>query len=381
MQYVNEIKTLMDFQPKPCVSIYLPLTQGNESTQAQIHLKDLLREAQSQLLEVLRRPDVEELLLPTENFLIDARTWEKRGSGLALFLAPGFFKTISSPKPFDIQVVVGDMFHIKPMLSLLNNPGDFYVLDLDLGKTRLLYGTQYSLNPVELPDTPLSLEEAMQYDDPERQLQFHTSTGHRAGATRRDAQFHGHGGGADDEKTNILRYYHQLDNALQKLIKDSRTPVILAGAEYLTAIFREASDYRYLADGIISGSLSEKHISDIREEAWQGIAPYYAAAQADILSKYNELLGTGKSSQDMKEVILACYHGRVEALFVAVDTQVWGDIDAEKSTVDVHQTPGPANQDLLNLAAIQALHYGATVFALEQRSMPGKAVIAAVFRF
>ncbi|HSL93757.1 MAG TPA: hypothetical protein VK905_04070, partial [Bacillota bacterium] len=244
MDYANEIKLLMNTVEQPCISMYLPLSVGNESVQAKITLKSLVREAEDKLLQTMRRPDVEALLSPMESFLLESRNWEKKGNGLAVFIAPGFFRYVHAPIEFSRRLMIGDCFHIKPMLQLLNNPGDFYVLDLDLGKTRVFYGTEFALEEIELQGTPLSLEEAMQYDDPENHLQFHTSTPSRGGeGGRRAAQFHGHGGTTDYEKNNILRYFQQLDVGLQSLVSTSNTPVVLGGAEYLTAIYREASKY------------------------------------------------------------------------------------------------------------------------------------------
>jgi hypothetical protein len=244
MDYANEIKLLMSNVTQPCISMYLPLSVGNESVQAKITLKSLLREAETKLLQTMRRPDVEELLSPMESFLLESRSWEKRGNGLAVFIAPGFFRHVHAPIEFSRRLMIGETFHIKPMLQLLNNPGDYYVLDLDLGKTRVFYGTEFTLQEIELQGTPLSLEEAMQYDDPENHLQFHTSTPSRGGeGGRRAAQFHGHGGTTDYEKNNILRYFQQLDVGLQNVVATSGAPVVLGGAEYLTAIYREASKY------------------------------------------------------------------------------------------------------------------------------------------
>ncbi len=82
----------------------------------------------------------------------------------------------------------------------------------------------------------------------------------------------------------------------------------------------------------------------------------------------------------MEEVVLACYHGRVESLFVATDVDAWGKVDASSSVVDIQVEPRPDNHDLLNLAAIAALQHGGTVFALKQDDIPGGAEIAAVYR-
>ena len=382
MDYANEIKLLMSNTEQPCISMYLPLAVGNESVQAKITLKDLVREAEVKLLETMRRPAVEELLAPMETFLFESRNWEKRGSGLAVFLAPGFFRHVLAPIEFSKRLMIGETFYVKPMLQLLNNPGEFYVLDLDLGKTRAFYGTEFTLQEIELQGTPLSLEEAMQYDDPENHLQFHTSTPSHGGEGRRAAQFHGHGGTTDYEKNNILRYFQQLDVGLQAAISASGTPVVLGGAEYLTAIYREASKYPALASQIIPGSMSNRQPLEIRKSAWQIAAPHYKQVEEKARARYSELLGTGLASNNPEDVILACCHGRVATLFVSLNRQIRGEIDLEAGTVTAFdEGDARAGHDLLNLAAMQAISQGGALFVLQPEDMPGGAALAAVYRF
>lgn len=382
MDYANEIKLLMSHADQPCISMYLPLAIGNESVQAKITLKSLLREAEAKLLQSMRRPEVEALLSPMESFLLESRHWEKRGNGLAVFIAPGLFRYVHAPIEFSRRLMIGETFHIKPMLQLLNNPGDYYVLDLDLGKTRVFYGTEFTLDEVELQGTPLSLEEAMQYDDPENHLQFHTSTPSRGGEGRRAAQFHGHGGTTDYEKNNILRYFQQLDGGVQSLVSTSNTPVVLGGAEYLTAIYREASKYAGLMPGIIGGSLSTKQPAELRQSAWQIASPHYRQVEKKARERYAELMGTGLASNNPEEVILGCYHGRVATLFVSLHKQIWGEVDLESGKVDTCEPDTEdKGHDLLNLAAMQAIAQGGAVFVLPPEEMPDGAALAAVFRF
>jgi len=49
---------------------------------------------------------------------------------------------------------------------------------------------------MDLGDTPRKIEDILKYDDPEKQLQYHTGTS--SGKGKRSAIFHGHGVGTDD---------------------------------------------------------------------------------------------------------------------------------------------------------------------------------------
>jgi hypothetical protein len=71
----------------------------------------------------------------------------------------------------------------------------------------------------------------------------------------------------------------------------------------------------------------------------------------------------------------------VEALFVALGVQVWGKFDKDTNTIHIREEPQPGDEDLLDLAAIQTILKGGTVYALEPEKMPGHGSLAAVFRY
>jgi hypothetical protein len=104
-------------------------------------------------------------------------------------------------------------------------------------------------------------------------------------------------------------------------------------------------------------------------------------AREKAVARYSQLAGTGQSTADVKEAVLAAHHGRVDVLFVALGVQVWGNFDPGTHTVHVHQGPEPGDRDLLDMAAIQSILNGGTVYAVEPEQVPGDAPLAAVFRY
>lgn len=49
--------------------------------------------------------------------------------------------------------------------------------------------------------------------------------------------------------------------------------------------------------------------------------------------------------------------------------------------VSIHQQAEYGDEDLLDFAAVQTLLYGGTVYAVEQRHVPGGTSAAALFRY
>jgi hypothetical protein len=383
----DDLRTLIRKREGLCVSIYMPTHRaGREVQQDPIRLKNLLGNALDRMVTGgVRTPEARELLEPADKLLHDGIFWQHQSDGLALFVSPEMFHHYRLPFDFEELVVVTDRFHIKPLLPLLSGDGRFYVLALSQNEVRLLQGTRYSVSEVDLEDVPESLAEALRYNDPEKRLQFHTGTRTPGGKGERPAIFHGHGiASADDPKDYILRYFHQVARGLRDLLRDEQAPLVLAGVDYLLPIYQEANSYPHLVvDEGIERNPEEMSAEELHKHAWAIVHPLFLSAQKEAAARYRQLAGAGseQASSDLKEVIPAAYHGRVETLFVAVGLQQWGAFDPDTNAVHLHERAEPGDEDLLDFAAIHTLSNGGSVYAVEPKKVPDDAPLAAVFRY
>ncbi|MDQ3458382.1 MAG: hypothetical protein M3498_03605 [Deinococcota bacterium] len=375
-------------QEGPCVSIYLPThPRGEDAEQDPIRLKNLLTDADNQLSEQgLRRDDIDAILEPARALLRDnIAFWQHQGDGLALFLAPGTFHLYRLPVSFDEFSVVTDRFHLKPLLQLLANDGRYYILALSQNELRLLQATRHTVTEVELDNVPESLADALKYDDPEKQLQHHTSGMAGGGGNPRQggrgpAIFHGHGP-EESKKTDILRYFQQIDRGLMEHLKDKRAPMVIAGVDYLHPIYREANSYGHLLEEGAHGNPDGWRMGELREKAWEVVEPHFKRAHEEAMARFGQLAGTGQASRTLREIVPAAGQGRVDTLFVQLGVRRWGVADPAQNEVTVHDERQPGDQDLLDFAAVQTLLNGGTVYAVQPDEIPDGAPIAAVFRY
>jgi hypothetical protein len=379
----RELRALSEERGDACVSLYIATHRaGAEIQQDPIRLKNLLKEAEATLITMgLRSPDAGELLEPAQALLEDHEFWQHQSDGLALFLSPGSFRGYRLPFKFDELVVVTNRFHVKPLLPLLSGDGRFYVLALSQNEVRMLQGTRYSVAEVDLEDVPKSLAEALRYDDPERQLQFHTQTQTPGGRGDRGAAFHGHGVVSDEDKEDILRFFQKVDEGLQDVLGDEQSPLVLAGVEYLLPIYAEANTYSNLISGGVKGNPEALGSEDLHKRAWEIVEPHFQEAQVRAIARYEQLASTEQASSDVRTVVPAAHHGRVDTLFVAVGQQHWGAFDPQTNTIEIHGEEEPGDEDLLDLAAVQTLLHGGKVYALEPAEVPDGVPVAAVFRY
>lgn len=380
----EELTKLYQKREGICVSIYMPTDpQTTETDQGRIQLKNLLTEAEKRLLAAgLRVPDAKKLLEPAQKFLWDKLFWRHQNEGLALFFSEEAFYDYRLPHDFEPQVTVADRFHVKPLLPLLVDNGQFFVLALSQNQAKLLQGTRHSIREVDVAEIPANLAETMVPDGPEKQLQFHTGSG-SSGGGKRAAIFHGHDAAGKLSRTNIRRYFREIDEGLSAWLMNEHAPLLLAAVDSLLPLYKEVNSYPHLIDKSISGNPEELRTEELGRLGWAIVEPLFQQTRQQAESQYKQLMGIAdeRASNDSAQIIEAAYHGRIETLFVALGQRLWGQFDAETGAVELHEKQQRSDDDLLNTAVIQTMVNGGTVYAVPLGEMPDETILTAVYRY
>lgn len=382
----SDLEKLIQKEKGICASIYLPtFRKGKETEQNPIVFKNLLSDVEKNLEKAdYRRHEIDQLLEGPRRLVDDLPFWNKQSDGLAVFISQEGFSYHRFPLKFEPLSVTGNRFHLKPLLSMLSNDGRFYLLALNLKEVRLFQGTHYSISEIELEGVPASLEEALKYDDPERQIQFHSGVRSPQGGVKFKPTFHGQGVTEDDSKKNILRFFQKVDKGIRALLGNENNPLVLAGADHLISVYREANDYSFLMERGIPGNPQEKSIPELHREGWTLVKPLFLERQKKAAEAYVALSAKNdhRTSADLREVIAAAYAGRVGTIFVPLEEHVWGTFYPQSGEMSLDDSENVFNDDLIDLAAVQTLFHGGTVYAVGVEDMPGdEQNIAAVFRF
>lgn len=364
------------------VSLYMPAHRiPNEAEQDPIRLKNLLDTAEAQLRSLnVSKTKLDALLDPARRLAENALFWQNQSDGLAIFLSAKEAHILRLPLTFDELVVAGAHWHIKPLFELLTGNGRFYLLALSQNEVRLLEGTRDHIDEVALDSVPASLAEALRFEDPERQLQFHSSEGGRAVPGSRAAIFHGHGV-EDEDKDRILRYFHLVDDGLHDFLHDTQAPLVLAGVDYLLPIYREANSYPHLMEQGVTGNPEHMRPEELHAAAWPLVEPRFRAQIEAAKTRYRNLENSDQVAASLEKVVTAAYQARVDTLFVARGEQAWGEHDPGQDRIVRYESQKPGARDLLDYAAIQTYHSGGAVYLLPAAAMPTTGAIGAILRF
>ncbi|MCA9559021.1 MAG: hypothetical protein KC583_10705, partial [Myxococcales bacterium] len=240
----HELRTLVEQATSPAVSIYAPMAKaGPDTRQNATRFKNLVREAAERL--DIERPDEDPLLAPLYARIDDHDFWQHQEQGLAVFRSRDVLRWVKLPVETLTEVTVADTFRVAPILALLAGNQAFDILTLSLGEVRLFECDRFVMQPQKLPaGAPRRLEDAVGYDSPRANLQFHS-----AGRGGNRPIYHGHSAEPSPD-AEVRQFFGRLAAALGPFL-DVRVPLVLAGQPHLQARFREVAHLpQLLPDGV-----------------------------------------------------------------------------------------------------------------------------------
>jgi hypothetical protein len=102
-----------------------------------------------------------------------------------------------------------------------------------------------------------------------------------------------------------------------------------------------------------------------------------------LTARFERIFGQGqaRASIDLEEVLEGARTGRVDTLFVADDTHLWGRLDGAAHGVNERNEPAAGDEDLLDVAAAETLRNGGAVQVLPRADAPFGKPVAALFRW
>jgi len=377
---VQTLRELVQGNSEPCVSFYVPLGAGPETEESRIRVKNLLRQAEEALLERgFRRPEVDKLLKAARPVLETARDSHPRDAALAALIAPGQLYEFQLPYKCDPLSVVGERFHIKPLILGVKQDRRYYLLALAQNDVRLYEGDRVELRPVHVPNLPANINEAVPPTEAEKSVQWHTRTPWQSG--RRSPMFFGPSDVGSDQIARLQHFCGRVDAAVCQFLGDRQEPLILAAVDFLQPIYRSVSRYARLLPQGIEGNPEPIPIQQLHAQAWAIAEPEFRAAELKHLELLPEAISKNRGSTDLAEILSGAANARVAELSIAVDRHQWGRFDPETGELHIAPKQSPQNEDLLNLAAIHTLKHGGTVHAVSSTDLPDASAAAAIFRF
>lgn len=326
--------------PGPCMTIFLPAYRpgGQMLHTPSMLLRNFVQDAARRLeTSHVARREMDDLLQPLRAMEGDPRTDEGCHWARTLLRAPGVFETIFLREPVAAKSLIGERFHILPLLGELNLPAEFYVLKISR-KNAALFRAQFSLETLPLPGKlPDNVVEFLNLDKPDHDRENRSAAGPSAG---RRIRF---GTGTEREtEPGYVAYYRALDGALREF--KPKGPIILAGVEVETTLYREVSSETNLLAGTIGDIAPDQETIELgytilRAAAFERVAKSLAQAK--------ERLAPSRFTVNQAIILDAAAEGRVARLFVR----------------------SGADEDAVNVAVVETIRHGGEAAAAPAEKM------------
>jgi hypothetical protein len=297
----------------PALTVFIPTARhGPETEHGPTRLRNLVGSVTSDAEATFGARTTHQLLEPVLALADDSAIWQHQADGLAIFTAPTEHRQFRLPVAFAEDAVVGERFRLRPMIDYLAGEDVFYILALAQNSLRVFEATKQSIDELPTEQLPASMDDALRFEDPERQLQSQSVGGG-------DVQFHGHGAGEELDKQALARYFRAVDRGLVEMLGATTLPVVMACVDYYLPIYRDITSLANVIDVAVSGNPEHRSAAELHIAALPLIEPIAQQRTAAIASRYQEFAGTGRTVTDLTALTAAAGEGRIDTLLISAD--------------------------------------------------------------
>jgi hypothetical protein len=345
----------------PCISIYFSTySLENNPNPLDARFRAVLEKAQAKL-SVLAPDGQGDLYFRKLYDFANTKQWERQQGGLAIFCAPDFLRIFRTARPISESLHAGPTFYIRPLLPVVTRQKELSVLALSQKHIRLLKCVDGAVVRIELPTSlPRNVEEAGAFDVPDHDLENRAAAGSSL-ATLRRIHF---GTGTIEEKSEayICKFFKIIDRAINNQFKRAPSPLVLAGVDRETALYRKVSSYPHLLRGSVRGSPEGVTDSEIYRLAQQVLDAEIAGDEAQLLSRFSEKKSRQLILTDPQSILIAARCGQIHHLLLT-DRNVKG------------------KEELLNLAVIETIVHGGKVSLISRHPVLEGSPVVAMLRY
>ncbi|WP_285036565.1 hypothetical protein [Plantibacter sp. ME-Dv--P-095] len=366
----SDIVELANAREASSVSIYLETsTNPADTSHIRLDLKNQVKQAVEQLAAAgADRAAVGRFTDEIDRLLEDPDFLRYLSSSLAIFVSPTTTRYFRVPNVLRSCTVVSDRFYIKPLMRALTFPQSAYVLALAQSGVRLVAVAR------DLPATSIEL------DIPEDvAAAAHVDSIRGRGSNGREQL--GRIQGSEGQKIRMQEYAQIIDKALAPILANSKEPLILAGAEPMTGIFRSVSTSKQLVKPEIEGNQQERSDEQLAAAARPILDELYAAELHALCEEFGTRASNGRAVTDLGDVARAATANAVDTLFVDIDTNLPGTVDEATGVVTLDEEADASNYGVIDEILRRALLSDARILAVRAEDVPGGGALAATVRF
>lgn len=267
----------------------------------------------------------------------DYELWQHQDEGLVVLLSDQGIQQFSVPVPLDEHLTVGPRFHLKPLLQLLTDGSDYWVLTLTAGQVLLLRGSRFAVVEDDTIELPASLDNTAAASDYENPVQAPPVAWPNTGCINiANAQVYGDIP-AEWRKAQLVDFARQVAAAIDAVATKSGLPVVVVADTELSGHFQQASALGSQLAGTVDTNPAALDDTQLHDVAYAVMQTQLERVKDDLVEQFAALHGRRDplAVTDAAVVAAAAHRGRIEVLLLRLAAAVHGSYDAATGTVSL----------------------------------------------
>ena len=294
-----------------------------------LQLREAIETATEILEPVISDDEIKKMLVPIERLISDEKALKNLASNFAIFRTSETFRVISIPTEIEQICVVSNSFHVKPLLSWIQDDPEFLVFVLDKNNTSIYTSSSKNVDFIDqykhknFNDCFDRLNEWLKHNNVEQSKKIFIATQEKIGPNHIECI----------EKPNV-----------------------------------------YLLKRNIGS-----HIKNIAEAAQKKMKELIERELERNLIDFNFALVMDMTQNNIADIAKSAVKGEIEKLLIAKDVNVFGTVSriSGKLAINPFQLDHEDDDILDDLAQIVVLS-GGKVIAIDKDRIPGKRVAIAI---
>ena len=325
----------------PSVTMFLGMPNDEkENRKYAILLKNMIREVMNELEEKYAKNDYEQIIEQLDKIEQEFQPSRAAGS-YVFFVSNEYHEQVKVPFIVESGYQIGSSFTTRKLLRASNSLMHYYVLTLGAEEARLLeYQNEQLIQEYKDQHFPLKNKG---YWTSDRLL-------NSMGSVRSNYQ---------------REFYKLIDSELQSYINREPHPIILAGVEANTSLYKQIANRNDLIIGQIHGNFTSDHGESnyvIGKKGQRKIEKYLIEQDRTLLSSLEAYQSKERLEQDLSTIYRLALHGRGQQLVVDEDYYQEAVIENERIDIDNVDAMMPGyTEDVVNEIIYHVMRYGGAV--------------------
>lgn len=375
------IQELASVSGDVCITFYIPTFRTGKELNEQVNqitFKSALQQVANELKDRMSQDEIAKLLSPGYRLIKNDSFWNNQAGGLAVFITDNHFRYMKLHSAPQQQIWINRSFLLKPLIPFSIIPEYFYLLVISKKQSKLFRADNFGVQFIPLSELPRGIDDVVHFEEKDDQKLFRSGSSGAGGG----ANYHGIGAGKPDEKENISMYLAEVDKTLWKeVLNREKVPLVLAGVDYMVAIYKRIAQYKYIWNESLTGSLEYENELSLYAEARKLVDSYFQQRTNQALENYGNHSAKETTSSIPADIIPAAFYSRVAHLFVQHNAKLWGLFDKDSEQLTVHEEQEAEDEDLIDKTIIETILHGGDVHMLPRERMPADSKIAALMRY